>query len=271
MQILYPKHPIYPVQADEPYQEEYLYFKSAGINCVLFDYDALSYGEFKPKPPLENGQQVLYRGWMLNAESYHNLTQAVKKKRGCPVTNLETYLKCHYISGWYEVCRDFTPETYLFAVDEKLEENIAALGWEEFFVKDYVKSNTTAIGSIARSAQEAVKIVGLIKEFRGEVEGGVAIRRVESFTPGTEARYFVMRGKAYSRHGKELPEVVASVAKRIVSPFYSVDIAQTVKGDWRIVELGDGQVSDKKEWKTAEFCHILIENSQSLGLAEEPL
>jgi hypothetical protein len=42
----------------------------------------------------------------------------------------------------------------------------------------------------------------------------------------------------------------------IPSPFFSVDIAERQDGIFRIVEIGDGQVSDLVQWTSKRFAEI---------------
>lgn len=51
----------------------------------------------------------------------------------------------------------------------------------------------------------------------------------------------------------EALELGRQVASRIDAPFYSVDVIQRGDGVWRVVELGDGQVSDLKEWTAPQL------------------
>jgi hypothetical protein len=44
--------------------------------------------------------------------------------------------------------RDLTPETRFFSIDNDLESELNKLGWNGFFIKDYVKSLKTSVGSI---------------------------------------------------------------------------------------------------------------------------
>lgn len=66
-------------------------------------------------------------------------------------------------------------------------------------------------------------------------------------------------GKPYSPNGI-VPPIVNTIAARHNAPFYSVDIIQSTKGDLRLIEIGDGQVSDRKGWETSIFCQILAQN-----------
>jgi hypothetical protein len=88
------------------------------------------------------------------------------------------------------------------------------------------------------------------------VEGGVCVRELEDLLPETEERYFVLRGKAHARDGV-VPSIVQDVATRIQSPFFSVDIVLNNDGIPRLIELGDGQVSDRKKWSVEAFISML--------------
>ena len=260
MRVLYPENPLDKTQADEPYQEELMAVHAAGYQYSLFDFDALSFGEFRPYPKIQAGERVLYRGWMLNPQGYENLIVQIERKNGQPVTSVANYLRCHHLPGWYQKCLDFTAETYFFEVDRDLETKIEKLGWEPYFVKDFVKSNTAGSGSIANSPSEVCAIVEQIATYRGEIEGGVAIRRFESYRLSTERRYFVVNGLPYSSQG-DIPELVKEIAGIIDAPFYSVDVVENLAGELRLVELGDGQVSDKKTWSLAKFVEVIAANA----------
>lgn len=95
-----------------------------------------------------------------------------------------------------------------------------------------------------------------MREYRHEIEGGICLRRVESFVPESECRFFVLQGVCHSPDGRTIPEPVVAAAQRIASPFFSVDIAMTTDARCRIVELGDGQVSDLVGWSAERFAHI---------------
>lgn len=78
------------------------------------------------------------------------------------------------------------------------------------------------------------------------IEGGVCARRLEDYHPASEKRYFVWRGKAHAHDGDVL-EIVHEAAKLVSSQFFTVDVARRSDGVLRIVEQGDGQVSDRKQ------------------------
>ncbi|MEN1500901.1 ATP-grasp domain-containing protein, partial [Pseudomonas aeruginosa] len=49
------------------------------------------------------------------------------------------------------------------------------------------------------------------------------------------------------------------VAQRIDCPFFSVDVVESTSGELRLMELGDGQVSDRKQWPAARFAAMLAQ------------
>lgn len=53
-----------------------------------------------------------------------------------------------------------------------------------------------------------------------------------------------------------MPQAVEAAAQRIASPFFSVDVAIDDAGRTRIIEIGDGQVSDLVGWSPDEFVGI---------------
>jgi hypothetical protein len=112
------------------------------------------------------------------------------------------------------------------------------------------------LGSIANSPSEVEQILGQIATYRGEIEGGVAVRRVENYRTGTEKRYFVVHGIPYAADGS-IPTLVQNIADIIDAPFYSVDVVENSLGELRLVELGDGQVSDRKTWPMTKFIEVI--------------
>lgn len=256
MDILFPSEPFNKKAADESYAVEYEALSNAGLTCALFSPLDFDQGMFKPWPSLIPGNRVLYRGWMLKPEEYRRLHAAISTNDSVPLTNPDQYRTCHYLPGWYSLFHDYTPETIVASRDADFVSILKEHVWPAYFVKDYVKSLTTKRGSIALSANEVSEIVNLIEQFRGEVEGGVCIRKYEEFLQDTEERYFVLNGKAYGRNG-DVPDLVRQIAGHVLSPFFSVDVAMRADGVLRLIELGDGQVSSLKKWSIENFVSMI--------------
>lgn len=252
MRLLYPCNPLEKNKPDEAFEEEFRAAQEPGLPCGLYSAEDFECGEFQPRPAFTEGEEVLYRGWMLTPDDYVRLYTAVAGKGGRMLTSPEQYRHCHYLPEWYPLCVDVTPKTICLERDAKFSEAINALGWGGYFVKDYVKSLTTSRGSLAKNAEEVEEIVDLIEKYRGQVEGGVCVREFEDLQPETEERFFVWKKQPHARDGV-IPAIVTEVARRIDSPFYSVDVVLDAKGAPRLIELGDGQVSDRKKWAPERF------------------
>ena len=260
MLLLFPSNPLDKSAADDAYAEEFAVARAADLGCHLFSFEDFQAGDFKPRPAFREGEQVLYRGWMLSPEDYSKLHDGIATRGGVAVTTPVQYRLCHHLPEWYSICAEFTPSTVVVSKDADFVAAVAGKGWSKFFVKDYVKSLTTAQGSLAANAEEIGQVVSLIEKFRGTVEGGVCIREFELFEPETEERYFVLNGRAYAR-ADAVPPLVQTIAERIDSRFYSLDTVLSRDGSLRLIELGDGQVSDRKMWPASRFVSMLIEGS----------
>jgi len=256
IRLIYPCDPLDVRQPDENYAEEFFAARAAGLSCSAFSIEDLERGGFRPAPGLEPGERVLYRGWMLDPVGYERLCESIARGGAEAVTSPDDYLRCHYLPNWYETCQDLTPPTVFLARSANFASELAPLDWPRYFVKDYVKSLTTARGSVAETPSQVAEIVDLIEKFRGRIDGGVCVRRFEELEPDTEERYFIVDGTAFAREGK-VPDIVQEIASRIASPFFSADVVRRKDGLLRLVELGDGQVSDRKQWSTSRFVDVL--------------
>lgn len=260
MHVIFPLNPLNPSHADGPFKDEYEKLKTYGVACSLFDFDALDFGEFSPSPGNDERDLVLYRGWMMSPLLYGKLVDSVDRKGGAMLTSKSDFIDSHHLPQWYPSLRSFTAETLFADSIEQAETAAISSGWQQFFVKDFVKSNYDKRGSIANNPGEIAEIIELIKAHRGELEGGISLRKVEAYIPETERRYFVFKSKPYSADGL-VPNVVRDIAKIHRAPFYSVDMIERADGELRLVEIGDGQVSDRKTWDVDIFCGMIKDNN----------
>lgn len=257
MNILFPSSPFYKSTFDDCFEDELIAAKKCGFSCFYISIDDLFCGKFKVTPDLPKGEKILYRGWMLQKDQYEKLCGYIINAGAIPMVSPEEYILCHHLPNWYPICKDFTIETVVLPEDADFVESLKDVNWPAYFVKDYVKSiDGSGVLSSSPSKELIKDVVSQIKKYRGFIEGGVCVRKFEKIVKGTEERYFVFNGIPYSIDGG-WPVVVYAVAKRIKSPFYSVDIAKTEAGNMVVIELGDGQVSDLKNWSAKEFMSIL--------------
>jgi hypothetical protein len=246
-----PGAPLRSTLVDEMFSDQLAAFRDAGYTSSLCP-DSVIQGS-KPLRNIPPGATVVYRGWMLNATEYERLSQAIRQASAALLTSATAYLAAHHLPNWYPLISEWTPETRVLAPNANFESELRSLGWEAFFVKDYVKSLKTSRGSIVRDPTEITSVVAEMEQFRGEIEGGLCVRRVEPFIAESERRYFVLDGKPFSPDGQPVPDLVQKVASRVPSPFFSVDVIRRTDGVLRVVEVGDGQVSDLVGWSTAAF------------------
>ena len=216
--------------------------------------DDLSSGPVEPKPAIEG--TGIYRGWMLDTEQYSNLVASIEEGGGSPFTSQDQYLLTHHLPNWVPLIQELTPETVVLPNGSDFETELRSLGWTEFFVKDYVKSLKTSMGSRISEPSEIGPLVAEMTKFRGSIEGGLCIRRVEALLAETERRYFVVQGTAFAPDDHPVPSEVLQCAERIQSRFFSVDAALDQDGKVRIVEVGDGQVSDTVGWEIDRFTSL---------------
>jgi hypothetical protein len=233
----------------------------AGFTASLCS-DAVLAGT-KPLRRVPQGAQVVYRGWMVKGEEYAALARAIEQCGANAFSGPKEYLAAHHLPNWYSLLADLTPETRVFPADADIVAELRTLGWGAYLLKDYVKSLKTARGSIVREPAEALAVIAEMREYRGEIEGGICVRRVEDFVPESEQRYFVVHGNGYAAsEGAPIPDVVQKCAERVPSKFFSVDVAHRRDGAIRVVEIGDGQVSDLVGWSATAFAAMWLRSGR---------
>ena len=252
MRVVFPADYFQVRQPDGAFVDQAAAFAAHGwgVSTLAFEGDRVF------RPALMPGETVLYRGWMLDGAGYRAFVGAVEAAGARVLTSLEAYLAAHHVPRWVPLLADVTPETVCFTDLDDLPGALAALGWDGFFVKDFVKSLKTRAGSRITRPDQIGEMLGRMAHSRGQIEGGVCVRRVEELDPASEVRFFVRAGRAYSADGSDVPDLVREVTGRIASPFFSVDIARRADGVQRVVEVGDGQVSDLVGWTPAQFMAV---------------
>lgn len=254
--FLFPADPSQPDKPDEFFGDQLAALGSAGLTASLIADEVLS-GRRRRLRGIPVAGRVVYRGWMVNAEQYGHLFDAVRQAGGTPLTSPGEYLAAHHLPNWYPLISELTPETRTYPPHADLERELRELGWGAFFVKDFVKSVKTSGGSLIHDPLEITRLVDDMKTYRGEVEGGFCVRRVEEFLPESERRYFVIAGNPFAPDGSDrIPDTVRTCAERIPSNFFSVDVVRRTDGVDRVVEVGDGQVSDLVGWSPEAFADI---------------
>lgn len=265
MRLMFPSNPMNPREIDE-------FFLPQAEALAKGGYALFSQEEQKVLR-VGSGDTVVYRGWMLDLFEYRKMKVMVEEKGGEMLTSVVEYLNTHHIPFWYPLLHDLTAETHIIpnqklnSDDFNLVQELKSLGWEKFLLKDYVKSLKTHGGSVT-TPDDAPAVVELMKQFRGTIEGGLCVRKFEELHD--EQRYFVVKGGSWHRVASPAfrdtdRDLLSTVADRIHSPFFSVDVAINAEGKPRVVEVGDGQVSDLVGWTPEAFAELVFKDLEVLA------
>lgn len=261
--ILFPCEPFNLKRVEPDFEEEYRASLNLGLTPLLVDTD--DFAITRPSTPGKG----LYRGWMFSADRYEKSYHFLCTRGIELLTKPEQYRFCHHLPAWYDThtLQEHTPQSIWYpdpaALD--LEEVHRELGSGPFVIKDYVKSEKHYWfeACYAEDLRRLPKTVDRFLELRDhQPEGGLVVRRFVELLPiGEDPRSglpLTLEFRLFFRNQKllhaqpywnrettispPLPQF-ESLAKEIDSPFFTMDIAQDVRGSWWIIELGDGQVS----------------------------
>ncbi|MGW2632168.1 ATP-grasp domain-containing protein [Streptomyces chattanoogensis] len=266
--FLLPGDPLHLRRPDPHFAAEAAAARAAGASTAVLDHEALSAGDAGAavsRVP-DGAGAVWYRGWMLPAGRYAELAAALAARGGRLLTSPAAYRTAHELPGWYDTFRTLTPRSALLPCAPGSAPERAALarlagpfGDRPVVVKDWVKSRKHEWEEAAyvpdasdtdRLASVVRRFVALQEEF---LTGGVVLRAFEDFarTVG-EARVWWLDGEpVLTGPHPDTPELcpapdLAQVALRVRelgSRFVTTDLALRTDGVWRVVEVGDGQVS----------------------------
>jgi hypothetical protein len=165
--FLYPQSVLEPRMPDELFVEETKAMTAAGHKIHLIDTEALSYGPARIRPRCDSLVRVVYRGWMLAQGEYVNLATSIEAAGGICFTSTDQYIATHYLPNWYPMVKDYTPETIFLGTDVDLVCELRRLGWGQVFVKDFVKSLKTSVGSIVVDPEQVETVVSEMEKYRG--------------------------------------------------------------------------------------------------------
>jgi hypothetical protein len=199
---------------------------------------------------------------MLSSRPYAAFAAALADRGTRLRTNPEQYRRGHELPSWYPAMTEFTPESAWTTGTDRAAFDAARirLGTGPAVLRDYTKSmkhhwHEAAYLPEVADAAAAWSVARRFAELRGEdLAGGFVLRRFEPFT-GAEVRTWWINGicrliTAHPDTPDQPPPAVdltalAPVIAGLGLPFVTVDLARHRDGRWRVVELGDGQVSDR--------------------------
>ncbi|GAA1415747.1 ATP-grasp domain-containing protein [Catellatospora coxensis] len=272
MTVVFCSDPLTPTRVDAHFAAQARAVRDTGAAVALLDHDALLSGDPATavrRVPRDLGD-VWYRGWMIPADRYTELADALAGRGVTLRVPPAAYRAAHELPGWYAALAQVTPDSVWTpwqpgkqpTVDQ-VAELVAPLGGGPAIVKDYVKSRKHEwaeacfipdLADVAQAHQVVARMVELQEE---SLQGGIVVRRFERFARQdgrtAEARVWWVHGEPVligphpDTPGLSCDPDLTAIAPLVAAfghPFVTTDVALRDDGTWRVVELGDGQVSD---------------------------
>lgn len=266
MLLLVPSDALRPRRPDQHFAAEAAAAREAGVDVALVDHDALTEpggaDRAVARVPAGAGEAV-YRGWMLRSGQYAAFAGALAQRDVVLRTAPGQYRQAHEFPGWYPALAPATPLSAWTAGDSRDDFRRACgeLAAGPGVLRDYVKSMKHHWGEAAfipelTDAGAAWAVASRFRELRDDdFTGGFVVRRFEEFTSAEVRTWWVAGTCALVTAHPDSSDVLppgdldlAPFTPLIASlglPFVTVDLARRTDGVWRIIELGDGQVSDR--------------------------
>lgn len=273
--------PLAPRSVDPGFARERRAAEARGFVPVLIDHDELD-RRIDPAAALrrtrigEPGVGV-YRGWMLCAEAYAALHDALAVRGLRLLTDATAYAACHHAPASYDALAPFMPEAVSIPADAlddpaAIVSALARFGETGVVVKDWVKSQAAGYWAEAchipraTDTERALRVIARFRELQGDdLTGGVVLKAYVPLLPvgrpAHEHRAFVVDGRVVGcwprspeaqAHGTPPRGLLDDVASRVPSPFASADVGRDGTGRWWLLEVGDGQVSGLPADEAAE-------------------
>ncbi|WCN84615.1 ATP-grasp domain-containing protein [Micromonospora sp. LH3U1] len=262
--LLVPANPLRPRRPDDHFAAEALAARDAGLDVALVDHDALTQNDpARAVATVPTGGVAVYRGWMLRSEQYEAFAEALAVRGVTLRTSSDQYRRAHELPGWYAALAPVTPTSAWTTGTDRtaFDQARTDLGEGPAVLRDYTKSmkhhwHEAAFIPDLSDAATAWQVGARFLELRGDdVTGGFVLRRFERFTTA-EVRTWWINGTcaligAHPDTPNDLPPAdldltaTTPLVAALGLPFVTVDLAQRDDGVWRVIELGDGQVSDR--------------------------
>lgn len=249
--FLYTRSYLNEKEVDDGFKQEHDLLVENGFKTKIFSFEEIEKEDFSDL----NGVEVIYRGWMFNIKDYIKLYDTLIEAGAKPITTPEQYKSAHYMPEWVGKLSGLTPKTHCFNSLNASVDFVKLHDSHKYFVKDFVKSLKGINSSIIEHSEDLEDWIEQSEFFRGEIEGGICLRELEKFQEETEQRFFVYKDKITSNN-VETPDLVYKVKDIINLPFFTIDVVLDHRDEWRVVEIGDGQVSDSSKWSLQNFVKV---------------
>lgn len=249
--------------------------RELGATIGLIDHDLLMAGDAAAavrNVPRDIGP-VWYRGWMIPSAEYSALADALLARGTSLITDAAAYRSAHELPGWYETFAAVTPASRWLPTPPgrvpdpaTLSDLAAPLGDGAGIVKDFVKSAKHAwdtacyIPDLTDPDCLHRVVAAFVAEQGPYLTGGIVLRTFEAFAAFGTGAHRAAEARVWWLDGAPLlvgahPDTpgewsippldhIAECVTRLGARFLTTDLARREDGVWRLVEVGDGQVSD---------------------------
>jgi len=276
--VLFCADPLTPGRVDPYFAAQATAVRRLGGTVALIDHDALVAGDATAavrRVPRDLGP-VWYRGWMIPSSRYEDLAASLADRATELIVTPDRYRAAHELPGWYDIFATTTPVSVWAPRDPgdpptgpEVARLISPLGPGRGIVKDYVKSrkheweeacyipDLTDVGNVTEVIARMVELQ------ESSLYGGIVVRRFEDFQRGPdrrtiEARVWWLDGapvlvSAHPDNPADVPvpepdlDVAAASVANVGCRWITTDMALRDDGVWRVVEVGDAQVSGLPE------------------------
>jgi ATP-grasp domain, R2K clade family 3 len=272
LNVLFCADPLAASKVEPHFAEQAEVVRVLGGAVAVIDHDALMAGDTRTALRRVPGgsRPWWYRGWMIPTPHYTLLANALAERgielRVCP----DQYRTAHELPGWHDMFAELTPESVWMPsrpgaapTPAVVADLVAPLGAGAAVAKDWVKSrkheweDACFIPDLTDLTHATRVIARMVELQEDSLNGGIVVRRFEHYRHSdgraVEARVWwidgspVLAGPHPDTPDQKLqPDLtnIAPAVKRLGCRFVATDIAQREDGAWRVVEVGDGQVSD---------------------------
>lgn len=292
--ILFPSKENDPSKVDSVFSSDMSTAVVKGYLVALFSYQEIIHGKVRlnflggcPKETIKEKcreNPALYRGWILPGDSYRLLYSAVRHYGFSLVNNPEEYLNGQYIPRYHPIIAEYTQAATWFSdpeVDTTTVSDFLSKRSYPVMMKDYVKSEPQEEFTNIRPDVTASELARLCRNFSKErfplFEGGFVLREkvplkkyyhVTKSPVSNEWRFFCFRtrdhtavlapesrtGLTWTPEPTKYFQVIMKINHIMKSNYYSVDVAETEDGEWTVIEIGDGQVSETSRFEQHLKC-----------------
>lgn len=217
------------------------------------------------------GATVIYRGWIITVDEYRQLETLVENAGGTMLVNTDDYARSQFAEGWLNTFADVTPKTSIYPYGVSFnhiydsyhnrDQSFVVKGSSKSLKHDWAGSMFAAHGS---------DVARVLTRFRSQVtaqeESTILIRDFEQWL-SNEWRVFWINGEAIiQQHPQntealaitdELNSFVADLKPLVESlgvAFVTTDVVRTQNDALRVVEVGNGQVSQSEAFNALEGC-----------------